>query len=134
MSIVTRILGFFVKDSAERRRFTDEFNVNAKQGFQTLFVDTLFVADSCEGALDSNYRHELSAPRAVSGFRVQAKAGTEIPAEDILSIGRIILNNQVLVRRLFVLHWDTLYVSDARTGKSICWKIRDYLNFGGLIY
>lgn len=134
MSILNRVLGFFVKDSAERRRFTEEFNFKARQGFQTLFVDTLLEASSCQGHPDPNYRHELSAPVFASGFIVKAKAGAEIPVEDIITIGSIILSDQTLVRKMYVLHWDTLYISDERTGKSVDWKIRDFLNFGGLLH
>lgn len=134
MSLIKRVIGFFVKDSAERKRFTDEFNFKAREGFQSMFVDTLLEATTCGGAPGQEYRHELSAPLFASGFKVQAKAGAEIPVEDIISIGKIILSDQVLVRKMFVLHWDTLYVSDERTGKSLCWKIRDFIHFGGLIY
>ena len=133
MSIISKVINFFVKDSAERRRFVDEFNVKAKQSFQTMFIDTLFEAMSCEGAQLPEFRHELSAPRAVSGFRIIAKAGEEIPVEAIMALGAMILSDSVLVRRLYLLHWDTLYVADARTGKSVYWKIKDFINVRGLL-
>ena len=128
----TRIIKWF-RNSAERRRFINEFNANARDAFQSLSVDTLMEAKACSGNSDSSYRHELSAPVIFSGIAIEAKAGTEIPIDDIILIGKIILSNQVLVRRMFVLHWDTLIVRDIRTDKFVDWRIRDFMSFGGLL-
>jgi hypothetical protein len=133
MGLLDRFIKWF-KDSAERRRFITEFNDNASVAFQSLSVDTLLEAKSCSGNSDSSYRHELSAPFMFSGIAIEAKAGTQIPVDDIILIGKIILSNQVLVRRMFVLHWDTLIVRDTRTGKFVDWRIRDFMSFGGLLY
>lgn len=133
MGLLNRFIKWF-RDSSERRRFINEFNVNAIAAFQDLSVDTLLEAKSCSGNSDSSYRHELSAPLFYSGFAVEAKAGTQIPVDDIILIGKIILSNQMLVRRMFVLHWDTLIVRDTRTGKFVDWRIRDFMSFGGLLY
>ena len=122
MGLIDRFIKWF-RDSAERRRFIN----------QSLSVDTLMEAKACSGNSDSSYRHELSAPVIFSGIAIEAKAGTEIPLDDIILIGKIILSNQVLVRRMFVLHWDTLIVRDTRTGKFVDWRIRDFMSFGGLL-
>ena len=132
MGLIDRFIKWF-RDSAERRRFINEFNANARGAFQSLSVDTLLEAKACSGNSDSSYRHELSAPVIFSGIAIEAKAGTEIPLDDIILIGKIILSNQVLVRRMFVLHWDTLIVRDTRTGKFVDWRIRDFMSFGGLL-
>jgi hypothetical protein len=132
MGLIDRFIKWF-RDSAERRRFINEFNANARGAFQSLSVDTLMEARACSGNSDSSYRHELSAPVIFSGIAIEAKAGTEIPLDDIILIGKIILSNQVLVRRMFILHWDTLIVRDTRTGKFVDWRIRDFMNFGGLL-
>lgn len=132
MGLIDRFIKWF-RDSAERRRFINEFNANARDAFQSLSVDTLMEAKACSGNSDSSYRHELSAPVIFSGIAIEAKAGTEIPLDDIILIGKIILSNQVLVRRMFVLHWDTLIVRDTRTGKFVDWRIRDFMSFGGLL-
>jgi hypothetical protein len=132
MGLIDRFIKWF-RDSAERRRFINEFNANARDAFQSLSVDTLMEAKACSGNSDSSYRHELSAPVIFSGIAIEAKAGTEIPIDDIILIGKIILSNQVLVRRMFVLHWDTLIVRDTRTGKFVDWRIRDFMSFGGLL-
>lgn len=133
MGLIERVVGFFVKDSAERRRFVNEFNLNAKYFFQSLSVDTLLEAKMSSGNSDSSYRHELSAPTMVSGLTIEATAGAQISVDDIVMIGRIILSDQVLVRKMFVLHWDTLIVKDSRTGKFVDWRIRDFISFGGLL-
>lgn len=133
MGLIERVVGFFVKDSAERRRFVNEFNLNAKYFFQSLSVDTLLEAKMSIGNSDSSYRHELSAPTMVSGLTIEATAGAQISVDDIVMIGRIILSDQVLVRKMFVLHWDTLIVKDSRTGKFVDWRIRDFISFGGLL-
>ena len=132
MGLIDRFIKWF-RDSAERRRFINEFNTNARDAFQSLSVDTLMEAKACSGNSDSSYRHELSAPAICSGIAIEAKAGTEIPIDDIILIGKIILSNQVLVRRMFVLHWDTLIVRDIRTDKFVDWRIRDFMSFGGLL-
>ena len=132
MGLIDRFSKWF-RDSAERRRFINEFNANARDAFQSLSVDTLMEAKACSGNSDSSYRHELSAPVIFSGIAIEAKAGTEIPIDDIILIGKIILSNQVLVRRMFVLHWDTLIVRDIRTDKFVDWRIRDFMSFGGLL-
>lgn len=132
MGLIDRFIKWF-RDSAERRRFINEFNANARGAFQSLSVDTLLEAKACSGNSDSSYRHELSAPVIFSGIAIEAKAGTQIPVDDIILIGKIILSNQVLVRKMFMLHWDTLIVRDTRTGKFVDWRIRDFMSFGGLI-
>ena len=94
-------------------------------------MDALFRAEVCEGNVD--YRHEYSAPRSVSGFIVKVISGVDVPYEDVLLIGRIILENKALVRRMFVLHWDTLYIRDERNGRYGQWRIRDFVDFGGIL-
>ena len=132
MGLIDRFIKWF-RDSPARRKFINEFNDKAREEFQMLSVDTLLEAKACSGNSDNSYRHELSAPVIFSGIAIDAKAGTEIPLDDIILIGKIILSNQVLVRRMFILHWDTLIVRDTRTGKFVDWRIRDFMNFGGLL-
>ena len=126
-----KVVDFFSKDAAERRRFVNEFNASALNNFTTLSVDALFQAEVCEGNVD--YRHEYSAPRPVSGFLVKVISGVDVPYEDVLLIGGIILNNKAIVRKMFVLHWDTLYIRDERNGNFGQWRIRDFVDFGGIL-
>ena len=133
MGLIDRFIKWF-RDSPARRKFINDFNDKAREEFQMLSVDTLMEARACSGNSDSSYRHELSAPVIFSGIAIEAKAGTQIPVDDIILIGKIILSNQVLVRKMFMLHWDTLIVRDTRTGKFVDWRIRDFMSFGGLLY
>jgi len=133
MGLIDKVINFFVKDSAERRRFVKEFNGFAKTAFLSLSVDTLLECEVCQGNPDPSFRHTMSAPRIVSGLAIQAQAGVEIPVDDIIAIGKIILSDQSLVRRMYILHWDTLIVRDNRTGKFVDWRISDFFNYGGLL-
>ena len=133
MGLIDKVVNFFVKDSAERRKFVNDFNNKAKTYFQSLIVDTLLEAEMCYGNPDESYRHPYSAPRIVSGIVIRATAGAEIPVDDIILIGKIVLSDQALVRRMFVLHWDTFIIEDARTGKFVDWRIKDFVNFGGFL-
>lgn len=118
MGLIDRFIKWF-RDSPARRKFINEFNDKAREEFQMLSVDTLLEAKACSGNSDNSYRHELSAPVIFSGIAIEAKAGTQIPVDDIILIGKIILSNQVLVRRMFVLHWDTLIVRDTELVSSL---------------
>lgn len=131
MSWYNRIIEFFVKDSAERRRFINEFNEIASRNFQNLTIDALFEANTCFGK--SEYRHELSAPTIASGLEIQIRAGIRVPLEIVIALGRVILCDKVLVRRMFILHWDTLIIRDSRSGDCVDWRIRDFVDFGGVI-
>ena len=131
MSWYNRIVEFFVKDSAERRRFVNEFNEIASRNFQNLTINALFEARVCSGK--SEYRHELSAPVIASGLEIQIKDGMEVPLETVIALGRVILCDEVLVRRMFILHWDTLIIRDSRSGYCVDWRIRDFVNFGGVL-
>ena len=115
----------------ENGGYIHTFNATALNSFTMLSVDALFQADVCEG--NPNYKHEYSAPRPVSGFIVKVISGVDVPYEDVLLIGRIILENKALVRRMFVLHWDTLYIKDERNGRFGQWRIRDFVDFGGIL-
>lgn len=133
MAWYNKVLNLFVRDSLERKRFIDEFNSNAKDSFKNLSVDVLFLASTCPGKEDASYRHEFSAPRFASGFEIQVCGGKPVPPEDIVIIGQIILLDKVLVRRMYLLHWDTFIIKDIRTGRSIDWRIKDFVGFCGML-
>lgn len=133
MSWFRRVTEWFVRDSAARKRFIDEFNDNAKMNFSNLQVDSLLEAATSWGNDDSKYRHELSAPLFASGLEIRVRAGSEISVDDILLIGKIILCDEYIVRRMYVLHWDTLIIKDLRTNRYVDWAIKDFIHLGGIL-
>ena len=132
MGFFHRIINWF-KDYPLRNRFIKEFNDNAQSNFTNLTVNALFKARSCFGNPDPRYRHEMSAPIMASGFALEVIAGEDVPQEDIIMIGQIILYNENIVRWLWALHWDTRIVKDVRSGKTGQWAIKDFVHLGGLL-
>jgi len=76
---------------------------------------------------NSNYRHEMSK-WMMSGFRIKAKGGRPLTKDELLSVGRIILNNNQLVRRIVLLGWDTLEVYDVANNKGVQWAFKDFVS------
>ena len=80
-----------------------------------------------------DFRHECSSLFLPTGFCIKATKGTPLSKEEILYIGIVILTNEILVRRLFVLGWDTLYVEDFIRNKQAKWAIKEFTNIGLMI-
>ena len=127
--IWNKIVNWF-KDLFERNNLIRDFNNSAKESFTGLTVPTLLEARITKG--DPNYKHECSKI-FFSGFRVKVIAGRPLTKDEMLYIGRVILNNSQLVRRLFVLGWDTLEIEDTTGQKGVKWAIKDFTNIGILI-
>ena len=51
----------------------------------------------------------------------------------MLYIGSVILSNESLTRRLFILGWDTLIIEDIVGCKQVKWAIKDFTNIGYLL-
>ena len=68
-----------------------------------------------------------------TGFCIKATKGTLLTKDEILYIGTVFLTNEILVRRLFVLGWDTLYVEDIVGSKQAKWATKDFTNIGLMI-
>ena len=130
MAIWNRIINWF-RDLSERDRLINDFNVSASGAFTQLSVGTLLEARSKIGNRD--FRHECSSLFLPTGFCIKATKGTPLTKEEILYIGTVILTNEALVRRLFVLGWDTLYVEDIVGDKQAKWAIKDFTNIGLMI-
>ena len=110
---------------SERIRLMNEWNKNAKEAYISGAVPSLLEAATSRG--NSNNRHELSK-LFISGFRIKVKSGLSLSKMDLLNVGRIILNNPELVRRIIVLGWDTLEVYDAKTKVGVQWALKDFMN------
>ena len=114
------------KDVAERRRTIDEFNENARAAFQSGSIGVLFRAEESGGEPD--YRHPYSK-FFLSAFTIKSSAGRGLTKEEMLYIGKVILNDTGLTRKLYYLGWDTLRVEDPIGGVRVKWAIKDFVNF-----
>lgn len=130
MAFWNRIIDWF-KDLSERDRLINDFNRSARESFTMLTVSTLLEALSKRG--DSSYRHECSSLFLKTGFCIKATAGRALTKDEMLYIGSVILGNEALTRRLFVLGWDTLIIEDIVGGKQVKWAIKDFTKIGYLL-
>ena len=110
---------------SERRKLMNEWNENARTAYITGTVPSLLEASTSVG--NSNYRHEMSK-YFMSGFRIKVKSGRTLTKEELVAIGRIILYNNQLVRRIVVLGWDTLEVYDSASRKGCQWAFKEFMS------
>lgn len=110
---------------SERRRLINEWNNNAREAYISGAVPSLLEASTSSG--NSNNRHEMSK-WMMSGFRIKVKSGKPLTKEELLAIGRIILYNNQLVRRIVILGWDTLEVYDAANKRGVQWAFKDFIS------
>jgi hypothetical protein len=114
----------------ERYQLIRDFNKAGKHAFITGIAPTLIEAKISRG--DSSYRHEFSKLFG-GGFRIKALSGKALNRREMIELGRVILDNKSLVRKLVALGWDTLEVHDD-TGYNGCkWPLKDYANLGGYL-
>lgn len=114
------------KDVIERRRTLDDFNDNARAAFQSGSIGVLFHADESMG--DAEFRHPYSKI-FLSAFTIKSTAGRKLTKEELLYIGKVILNDTCLTRKLYYLGWDTLRIEDPIGGVRVKWAIKDFVNF-----
>lgn len=110
-------------DVKERNRFLKEWNKSAKDAYISGAVPTLLEARTTIGSLD--YRHEFSKFMA-GGFRVKALSGKPMKRQELLEIGNIILENDLLVRKLVSNGWDTLEIHDSSGIIGLKWQLKKH--------
>lgn len=115
---------------AERHKVIREFNRAAKDAFINSTAPTLLQAKITRG--ESDYRHEFSKWMS-GGFRIKALSGRELEKSELISIGRVVLDNEELVRKLISLGWDTLEVHSNQGHRGLKWGLKDHANFGGYL-
>lgn len=125
-----KIINWF-KDLSARDRLIRDFNNSAREQFTGLAVSTLLEAHTTKG--DARYKHDYSKFTMMSGFRIKVIAGRSLTKDEMLYIGRVILNNPRLIRRLYVLGWDTLEIEDTVGKRGVKWAIKDFVNIGLMI-
>ncbi|MFV9551435.1 hypothetical protein [Algibacter sp. PT7-4] len=117
-------------EMSERYRLIKDFNRAAKMAFVKGEAPTLLVAKITRG--ESTYRHEFSKWMS-GGFRIKALTGHALDKSELIEIGRVVLGNEVLVRKMIALGWDTLEVH-ANTGyNGAKWPLKKFANIGGFL-
>lgn len=125
----SKIIEWF-KDRSERGRLVRSFNEMARAAFISGEAPTALKASISRGS--SEYKHAFSAWMN-TGFRIQALTGRALSKEEMVFIGQVVLANELLVRRLIVLGWDTLEVHDDSGRYGCRWCLSDYAHIGTFI-
>ena len=124
-----RLIDWF-SDVRERYKLVRDFNSMAKQAFINGYAPTLLEARTTIGCLD--YRHAFSKFMA-GGFRIKALSGIALEKNQLIEIGKVVLDNEELVRKLVALGWDTLEVHDIKGFQGYKWPLKDYAKIGGFL-
>lgn len=117
-------------EMAERYRLVRDFNKAAKNSFVAGVSPTLLEAKITKG--DAAYRHAFSKWMS-AGFRIKALSGRPLEKTELIEIGRVVLDNEELTRKLISLGWDTLEVHANEGYKGVKWALKDYANIGGFL-
>lgn len=117
-------------EMAERYRLVKDFNRAAKNSFISGIAPALLEAKITKG--DSAYRHAFSKWMG-AGFRIKALSGRQLSKSELIEIGRVVLDNEELTRKLISLGWDTLEVHANEGYNGAKWALKDYANIGGFI-
>lgn len=123
MNIWYKILQFF-QDGRERSALILGFNQSSREAFISGVMPVMLEASVSRG--EPMYRHQYSRWMR-SGFRIKAFSGAQLTRQDIITLGKVILDDHILVRRLVVLGFDTLEVH-CDVGQYGCkWQLKDFI-------
>jgi hypothetical protein len=111
-------------DRSERAKLVRSFNESARKFFVSGVAPTLLKASISKG--ESSFKHQFSN-WLNSGFRIQAFSGRVLTKEELMRIGKVILDDSILVRRLIVLGWDTLEIHGDQGQYGCRWQLKDYI-------
>lgn len=123
-----RIVEWF-EDRQSRTALVRSFNRSAKEAFVQGIVPVMMEAKIVRG--DPRYRHQFSKILDGTGFRIKAFSGRQLTKQEVINIGVTILANDVLVRRMVVLGWDTLQIYCDVGNHGCQWQLHDYILIGG---
>lgn len=112
------------RDRSERAKLIRSFNDSAKNSFVAGIAPTLLKASISKG--ESSYKHQFSN-WLNSGYRIQAFTGRVLSKNELIHIGKVILDDSVLVRRLIVLGFDTLEIHGDAGNYGCRWQLKDYI-------
>ena len=124
-----RLVDWF-SEVRERYYLVRDFNKAAKNSFINGQAPTLLEARITMGT--SEFKHAFSKFLA-SGFRIKALSGRPLLKSELIEIGRVILDNETLVRKLIALGWDTLEVHDDKGYQGCKWALKNHANIGGYL-
>ena len=89
-----------------------------------LIAPSLLKASMSKG--DSAFKHQFSS-WLNSGFRIQVFTGRVLTRAEIITIGKVILSDETLVRKLVILGWDTLEVHGDKGTYGCKWQLKDFI-------
>ncbi len=117
-------------EMSERYSLIKNFNRAGKNAFIAGRAPTLLEAKITSG--ESAYKHAFSKWLG-GGFRIKALSGRPLSKSELIEVGRVVLDNDELVRKLISLGWDTLEVHDNAGFNGCKWKLMDFSNLGGIL-
>ncbi|HLS31882.1 MAG TPA: hypothetical protein VK021_13580 [Flavobacteriaceae bacterium] len=117
------ILDWF-NNRSKRSSLVRSFNSSAKNAFISGNAPTLLKAKISKG--NNLYKHQFSN-WLNTGFRIQAFAGRQLSKSELIKIGEVVLSDEILVRRLVVLGWDTLEVHVDKGGYGVRFQLKDHI-------
>ena len=124
-----RIAEWF-SDVRERHNLLRDFNRSAKNAFINSQAPTLLEARITIGSFE--YRHAFSKFMG-GGFRIKALSGVALQKSELIEIGKVVLDDETLVRKLVSLGWDTLEVHDVKGFNGCKWPLKNYAKIGGYL-
>ena len=117
-------------EMSERYLLVKDFNKAAKSSFIVGVAPTLLEAKITKG--DADYKHAFSKWRG-GGFRIKTLSGRILEKRELIEIGKVVLDNENLTRKLISLGWDTLEVHSNEGYNGVKWALKDHANIGGFI-
>lgn len=117
-------------EMVERHQLVRDFNKAAKNSFIVGDAPTLLESKITRG--ESAYRHAFSK-WLYSGFRIKALSGRALTKSELIEIGKVVLDNDVLTRKLVSLGWDTLEVHSNEGYTGLKWSLKEFVNNKGFL-
>ena len=112
-------------DRNSRNELIRSFNRSSRESFTMGIVPVFMEASISKG--DPNYRHSFTNRLMGSGFRIKAFSGRQMSRDEIVALGEAILSDDILVRKMVVLGWDTLEIHCDMGHYGCKWQLQEYL-------
>lgn len=116
------------QDRQSRNALIRSFNLASREAFVSGEVPVVMEASISRG--DPAYCHQFSNRIGGSGFRIKVLSGKQLSKEELVSVGNTVLVDDILVRKMVVLGWDTLEIYCDSGNFGCKWQLRDYLVLG----